>query len=454
MDLEQVLTQEFMPSPPINIEDILTGFITSANANTSETAEESKVYVAPSATITIEQSGVCSGTTNSDTTGVLDAQDVKEQINAAADFLAVATSSEAAADPAIPNTPPFAKIGIEGIEGIDIDAFLEESRIKDLEKQLYSLQQELGALQQMVEHYKDKCDYLKNENDRVSEERACVKKRVSSLKQRNDELEEKLLTSNKSLRECNQKLTTARDSLEKERRATDAAKASMEKAQHDVDAAHDTLKGSQRQVSQQAQEIERLRLKSDKLEEMLTTEHDRGKEYKLELEKLRSEAQHYASAKAPIPQHHFMPMPAFAAATYSSKPRGFESGYNPAGEYDYDPHYAKEHLHRTKRPAHHADLRDVLDSKELSQFCKRLCFNGNTCTRQQCNYAHSIAELRICPNEQECNRKARCGYMLHSEGDRHELYMYSNGKLERLCESYYHKKTCAYGEKCYKLHCD
>ena len=441
MDSEQAQPQ--LPEPMLmalthnDIAEMLNDFITAGADNTSKVAEVSKEQVVETAT-TIGLSSAGASFAETDSKG--EEHGEPRQAGALAESLEAASFGEAVSEPTIPDAPTFE----------NIDTILENSRIKVLEELVETQQKQL-------EYFKDKCANLQLDIGRTLEDRNSVKSRVAILKEQIDDLETRLSISNKSYRECHQKLTTARDSLERERRAADAAKDSMEKEQLAADTARDALKDSQRQVSQQSQEIERLKRKSDKLEEMLATEHDRCKEYKLELEHMRSSGQQCSGTQVPMSQHNFMRRPVFASADYPVNPRGC----NPAGEYKFDSHYAStEHPAKRAAPAYaHApapggDFRNSLSAGAASHYCKRLCYNGNLCTRTQCNYSHSIAALKVCPYGRECINKARCGHMLHSELEREELYINSRGKLERLCESYEKTKNCSYGEKCYKIHYD
>jgi len=162
---------------------------------------------------------------------------------------------------------------------------------------------------------------------------------------------------------------------------------------------------------------------------MLATEHDRSKEYKSELEKLRSDMQRRMFAHQPMPMpipmsmpmghYHFMRPPVISSAAAAVEPLEFEGGFNPAVEPEFDSHYAAME-HPTKRMARDVDLRETLSSKPPVQTCKRLCYHGERCKylRKNCDFAHAIDELQVCPSGLKCKAKMRCGYMLHSKDDR------------------------------------
>jgi len=304
-----------------------------------------------------------------------------------------------------------------------IDTFLENTRLRVLETKNEELQRD-------IERYKDRCEDLRRDIGRLLDERNIARSKITVLRKDIDELEEKLSQETK-------KFKTEIDSIEKE-------------YQHKLNESRSALKDSKRHESQKEQDNERLKQKIEKLEEMLASEHDRSKEYKFELEQIRGGMMfpHYPMAGM-LPQFmhpHMHGMPPF--------PKEANEPYMQSAQREADQHYASKE-HPTKRRAVDSDLRELI-SNPKSLCSKRLCYFGENCKhlRQYCNFAHSIDELKVCTKGKDCGAKIRCGYMIHSEDDRHKLrkFIKSSGKYEAICEAFDKDQTCKKGELCKKIH--
>lgn len=300
----------------------------------------------------------------------------------------------------------------------DIATFLENTSRKVLAEQNAELFQD-------VERYKDRCENLISEIARALDERNSAKSRISVLKKLNDDLKEKHSQETRRLK-------TDIITTEKEyRRKLDEARSDLKEESRLCDEARDALKDEQRLHSQSEHQIESLKRKVEKLEDMLASEHDRNKEYKLELEQFRGGMQNMMFQSYPMPK-----MPSFQ--------RGIPDMQYPLQYpmHEFNHHYASIE-HPTKRKAN-----DIV--------CKRICYFGEKCNRDKCTFAHSIDNLMMCPNNISCSSKMRCGYMIHSHEERMHLYMLvqSGSKKVILCEEFDKNKTCKDGSQCFKIHKD
>lgn len=82
----------------------------------------------------------------------------------------------------------------------------------------------------------------------------------------------------------------------------------------------------------------------------------------------------------------------------------------------------------------------------------RLCYHYKTCYADKCLFAHSIDDLRICPDGEKCSKQF-CAYLLHSEINRMLFCEYYRGKDEALCRDYELYDDCI-NSNCSKIHYD
>jgi hypothetical protein len=418
----------------------------------------------------------------------------------------------------------------------DIDTFLGNTRNKVLSEQNDKLQKD-------VEHYKIMCENLRKEMSKVFGELNSAKSRLALFNKQDDEKKSLEARKFKSEIACleteyQRKLNDAMISLRKEKRIADEANAALRKEKRIADEANaalmkekriadealmkekrladEALRKEQRladearnalmkekrsadeakaHLKEEKQDVEKLKQKVNKLEEMLLSEHDRNKEYKIELEKLREgipkrmfphhsmqsqimkqpkyrvlplareSYESYCSRASAMPAYegYESAMPAYegyasampAYEGYASEMPAYEDHYPPMMQ-KYDHHYASVE-HPSKRRAGEPDLRGVLHSKPFIPHCKRLCYESNMCLahkHKRCAFAHSVEELIVCPYGKTCKIKIRCGYMLHSEDERDILTeSVKSGKKEAiLCKEYDLSKTCKTGDNCRKIH--
>jgi len=325
-----------------------------------------------------------------------------------------------------------------------IDDFLENTKCKVLEQQNSELRASICC-------FADKCHSLRAEILRGIDDLNSARRKNAFLSKKNNDLEEMLAKETLKLKTI----------LNEKHRLSDES--------HD---AYEALKEQKRLTTQNSQENDRLKQKVGKLEEMLTSEYDRCKEYKLALENLKSVMQNLITQKPhsredmhqqvmnpvmhPVMNPVMHPVMHDMAPSYHIK----QDSYDPYMvsmaplEYTFDCRPAIEKS--IKRKAEDGDLREVLMSKPGCKTLKRLCYNGERCkySRNRCDFAHSIEELNMCHFGKRCTSKARCGFMIHSKEDRIELarLVKADGKQEMLCAEYDNYKKCKDGALCKKIH--
>lgn len=297
----------------------------------------------------------------------------------------------------------------------NMDDLIGYARCKALEKQNADLKTDL-------ERYKDKCEYLRGDISRFLAERNSARSMSESLSKQNAELLTRLTEEEKKVHQ-----------------------------------AKENFNEQQRLVKKSKQEVERLTQKVEKLEDMLSFGYNRAKEFKHELDTLRGTMQ--SSMFQPYSMagmQQFIPQPSMTRFTpvHASEQASSATAPHPENIPDYD--YVPPEDRSTKRKAGNDDLRKLLQQKVAYTMHKRLCYYGAECKYRDkdCNFAHSINELKVCQLGKKCNSRLRCGYMLHSEEERLDLKqsIKTSGKKEMLCEAADRFGICKFGLHCDKIH--
>jgi hypothetical protein len=96
------------------------------------------------------------------------------------------------------------------------------------------------------------------------------------------------------------------------------------------------------------------------------------------------------------------------------------------------------------------DTKDKKPKKSFNNKAK-LCYY-HKCTNPTCEYAHSIDDLAICPNGENCKRRNMCPYTLHSELGRSLFRGVYKGKHESICKSFYLQNHCNTYPNCNQIH--